>query len=321
MDSSKGKMGVIAARCTIISKSAEASSNADAQKLAADLLKDIASDKDINLSVKFKYEESLTTKKDVKKWQALTVNSSVNSLLMLESLKPATEANPRALATKTNFSEKKLPALLKEAKVIDSVLKEKTSELLAHGYKQEQIDELGINIQKLVQTSDKVNAIVVELGLLRGKRKAMETEIDGKFRMLNSMVMVNKGLMPTLYNEYFSVKQIRNHNSHMTIEGSITCNGQPLANASITIISTVEAKKKAPRKVAADGSTVPTEKVIVSKLSNIKGEFSTTKLKSGTYKAIISKNGHTSQEVTLFVNPKETTKISVSLDKLEVFNN
>ena len=61
-------MGVIAARCTIISKSAEASSNADAQKLAADLLKDIASDKDINLSVKLKYEESLTTKKDVKKW-------------------------------------------------------------------------------------------------------------------------------------------------------------------------------------------------------------------------------------------------------------
>jgi hypothetical protein len=321
MEVNNGKMKVIGARCAIIASSEEAKNNAEAQSLAAEIVKIINSSKDLHFSVKAKNEELLTTKKDTKKWAALAVNSAVNSLLMLESLKPTAEANPKALATRSNFKAMKVGAFIEQSKIIGNQLKEKSSELLARGYKQEQIDELSTNTQKLQLSIDKETALGVELNQLRNKCKALEPTINSKFNTLNSMVVVNKTLMPTLYNDYFAVKMAKNKTSHMTIEGSITCDGQPLANASIKIISTVEVKQKSSLKAAADGGTVVTEKVIANKLSNIKGEFTTVKLKSGTYKAIITKNGHASQEVTLFVNPKETTKVNVSLDKLEVFNN
>lgn len=317
----KGKMKVIGARCTIVTSSEEAKNNVEAQSLATEIAETIKSSKDLHFSVKAKNEELLTTKKETKKWAALAVNSAVSSLLILESLKPTAEANPKALATKSNFKAMKVGAFMEQAKIIGNQLKNKSSELLAKGYKQEQIDELTTNTLKMQLSIDKEAALGVELNQLRNKCKMLEPTINGKFNTLNSMVVVNKTLMPTLYNDYFAVKMGKNKTSHMTIEGSITCNGQPLANASIKILSTVEVKPKSSLKAVADGSTVTTEKVIADKLSNIKGEFTTAKLKSGTYKAIIAKNGHTSQEVTLFVNPKETTKVNVSLDKLEVFNN
>ena len=321
MEVNKEKMKVIGARCTIIASSEEAKDNAEAQALAADIVKTINSSKDLHFSIRVKNEELLSTKKETKKWAAQAVNGAVNALLMLESLKPTSEANPKALTTRSNFNAMKLPAFMEKTKIIGNQLKEKSSELLARGYKQAQLDELSTNTQKMQLSIDKETALGVELSLLRNKCKALDPIINSKFNTLNSMVMVNKALMPTLYNEYFGVKQSKSKTSHMTIEGRITCNGVPLPNASIKIYSTTEVKQKSSRKAAAGSSTTTVEKVVAEKLSNINGEFSTDKQKAGMYRGVVSKNGLTTADVMVFVNPKEVTRIDIDLDKLESFNN
>ncbi|WP_320054542.1 carboxypeptidase-like regulatory domain-containing protein [uncultured Acetobacteroides sp.] len=321
METSKEKMKVIGTRCTIIAGSEEAKDNAEVQAIAADIVKTVNSTKELHFSIRLKNDELLSTKKETKKWAALAVNGAVNALLMLESLKPTAEANPKKLATKSNFMAMKRPAFLEQTKIIGNQLKEKSSELLARGYKQAQIDEVTTNAQKMQLSIDKETALGVELSLLRNKCKALEPTINSKFNTLNSIVTVNQALMPTLYKDYFAVKQSKTKTAHMTITGYVTCEGKPLPNASIKIFSTEEVKKKSVRRTAAASDTTTVEKVVAEKLSNVNGEFATDKLKAGKYRGRITKNGLTVADVTLFVNPKEVTRIDIALDKLESTNN
>lgn len=142
---------------------------------------------------------------------------------------------------------------------------------------------------------------------------------------MNAKVRLNKHLMPILYDEYFAIKIERNKSHHQNIEGNIVCEGKPLANASIQIISneTPKPRKNASEKVKAalQNPALVQNKVVYERLSNSNGEFITNKLKPGTYRARIRKNGYIEQEITLYINPKETTKINVNLLKLEITNN
>jgi hypothetical protein len=321
METYKGKLGVIGARCAIVAQSEEAKTSTNAQSLAVEIVKIINNTKDLHVSTKKKNEEYLASKKETKRWVEQTVSCAANSLLMLESIKPAAEVNPQKLATKTTFKGLKIGALMEQTTIVGNLLTEKSSLLLAHGYKQEQIDELTTITRKLQQAIEKESAIGLELKLLRNKRNALTPSINSKYSDLNAIVMVNKNLMPMLYNNYFAVKVGKAKNSHMTIEGTITCNGIPLANASIMIYATTKKAKKKGSTKAAASSAAAAEKPIIVKFSNVNGQFSTQKLKAGTYKVIITKHGHITQELTLYVNPKEATIVTVSLDQLTISNN
>jgi hypothetical protein len=325
MGYTKEKNETMSARCTIVSASEEAKGNAELQRLATDIQKEIGAQKSSNLTINLKNEEYLSQKKVVKKLIAHTIDLATESQMMLESLKPIADANAHSITTKSEFKIMKISAVVDQATIIGNQLKDKSAQLLDRGYKQEQIDMLPQSTKELIAAIEKESAIKIELNLMRNNRTPLDTSINSKFKLLNTAVTINKGLMPTLYASYFAIKTTRNKNNHMTIEGCIVCDGKPVANANIKILSieTPKPKKSTAKSIKASLKAMATsvEKVIYDKFSNADGEFSTQKLKAGAYKCIITKNGHILQELTLYVNPKETTTIRVQLDKQEVSKN
>lgn len=325
MESKNKKFATVSARCNLVTNSAEAKSDTELQKLVTETTKEIGSYYDTHQLVTAKKVELAISRKEHNTTKAQMVNVANLSLYMLESLKPTSEIGNHSIPKKKKLEDLKYKELVEQSTVIANQLKAKSEQLLAKGYKQDQIDDLSLIVQKSISIDSKLNQQLVEEKLLRNKRDNSRNQAEQLFDKMNAKVRLNKHLMPILYDEYFAIKIERNKSHHQNIEGNIVCEGKPLANASIQIISneTPKPRKNASEKVKAalQNPALVQNKVVYERLSNSNGEFITNKLKPGTYRARIRKNGYIEQEITLYINPKETTKINVNLLKLEITNN
>jgi hypothetical protein len=98
---------------------------------------------------------------------------------------------------------------------------------------------------------------------------------------------------------------------------NVTFTGQTVANASVKLYSTRAAKvRKNATAKTIKANAVPKEKLIYDKLSNSNGEINIRDLKPGTYRLTISKIGFKSQDITVYVNPKEFSVVNVEMEKL-----
>ena len=88
-----------------------------------------------------------------------------------------------------------------------------------------------------------------------------------------------------------------------------------MACDSFEILPSVTLKSDASAK-SIKANAVPKEKVVYDKLSNSNGEINIRDLKPDTYRLTISKIGYKSQELTVYVNPKEFSVVNVEMEKL-----
>ena len=320
MSNFKAKTGSINARCAVVVASEEAKGNTEIQSITFDILKAITGWDNTQSQIRIKQNDDVSIRKEIKIAEVYLAICAADATHMLESIKPVSEADPKNIINKTELQHNKKSFLSETSEIMINQLKAKKAELLEHGYSETQINDLEKAFNKHKSGTDRLMLVENEIKQLRNRASALEEEVADKLALLNTIIMVNKMLMPKLYTSYFAVKLHTYKNPPASVTGSITWNGEPLANTSVKLFpvdSSVQAK--AASMAMNDAGRIEVgkgKKPIFEKLTNSKGEFNTRKLKPGEYRGIISKNGHSTEEVVVYVNPKETTIVSVNLDKL-----
>ncbi len=307
----------IESKCNIVINSTEAKDHAETKSLAENILSEIngraATNMRITLVKKEVEDKRRMGKAHLGKLSVLAVEGSY----MLESIKSDAEADSKNLKVKTKLEKMSDDKLLEECEIINADLQKQKAKLLEYGYTEEQIGRLSGALAQMSSIKKELSATKLSYSEIRGQRENIDKGILERLEKLNQKVEINKVLMPNLLRDYFAVKLVTTKKQQSGISGTVLFNGQPLANASIKLYSN---KVATPRKNASAKSikanAVPKEKVVYDKLSNSNGEINIRDLKPDTYRLTISKIGYKSQELTVYVNPKELSVVNVEMEKL-----
>lgn len=307
----------IESKCNIVIGSPEAKDHTETKSLAENILADINSRTATNMriaQVKKEIEEKQRTGKAHLRMLAMMV---VEGSHMLESIKLDAEADPKNLKLKSKLDKLSDAKLLEECEIINADLQKQKAKLLEYGYKEEQIGRLSNGLAQMSNIKKELSATNLSYSEIRSQRENTDKGILDRLEKLNQKVEINKVLMPNLFRDYFAVKLVSNKKPQSGISGTVIFNGQPLANASIKLYSNKVAKVRKNASVKSlKANAVPQEKLVYDRLSNSNGEINIRDLKPDTYRLTISKNGYKSQDLTVYVNPKEFSILNVEMEKL-----
>lgn len=246
-----------------------------------------------------------------------TVKLTMKGLLMLESLKTSNEFDTKKLHVTGDLNKYKPRELLDHSLTISGFIQDKKGVLIARGYTEVQVDELDgccVLLSKAIENQEKLQA---QQEQVRIERTQYEEQVDHNFCKLNDIISVNQLLVPNLYRDYHAIKVNISKRQPNSVHVKITSGGLPLANTAVRLYGT--AAPYATKVVAAKKDrqdALVGEVLVYKKLSKDKGIINIKQLKPGTYRMLVSKIGFTEQEATVYVNPKEVTRITIELKPL-----
>jgi len=246
-----------------------------------------------------------------------TVTLTMKGLLMLESLKTSNEFDTKKLRVTTDLNKYKVRELLDYSYTISGFMQGKKGVLISHGYTEPQIDELDSCCVLFSKAIEKQEKLQVQQEQLRIERSQHEEQVDLNFSKLNDIITVNQLLVPNLYRDYLAIKVNTSKKLPISVCVSITSGGLPVANAMVRLYGTAAPYANKVVTLKKDRQDAQAGEVLVSKkLSKDKGVINIKHLKPGTYRMLVSKVGFADQEITVYVNPKEVTRITVVLKPL-----
>jgi len=246
-----------------------------------------------------------------------TVKLTVRGLLMLESLKTPDDLELKKLRVTGDLNKYKVKELLDYSLIISNFMQDKKSVLIAHGYTEPQVDEIDACRVLLLKAIADQASLHARQEQLRTERSQCEEQVDHHFCKLNDIIAVNKVLIPDLYRDYHAIKVNASRRLPNSVQVKLTSGGLPVANAMVRLYGTAAPYANKVVTLKKDRQDALAGEVLVSKkLSKDKGVINIKHLKPGTYRMLVSKVGFADQEITVYVNPKEVTRITVVLKPL-----
>ena len=307
----------IESKCNIVISSPEAKDHAETKSLAENILADINGRAATNMRIAQVKKEIEDKQRMGKAHLKMLAMFAIEGSHMLESIKPDAEADSKNLKVKSKLDKLSDDKLLEECEIINADLQKQKPKLLEYGYTEEQIGRLSGALAQMSSIKKELSVTNISYSEIRSQRESMDKGILDRLDRLNQKIEINKVLMPNLFRDYFAIKLVNAKKQQSGISGTVLFNRQPLANATVKLYSTkvVKVRKNATAK-SLMANAMPQEKLIYDKLSNSNGEINIRDLKPDTYRLTISKNGYKSQELTVYVNPKEFSVVNVEMETL-----
>jgi hypothetical protein len=304
-------------KCNTVINSSEAKGHTDAKLLAESILTDISGRSTTNIRINQIKKEIVAKQKVGKAHMGKLAIFAVDGTHMLESVKPDGEVNVKNWRVKAKLLRMNDTKFLEECAIINADLQKEKQKLQEYGYTEEQVNQLSVALAQMSSITKELTATNLSYSAIRAQRDSADKAMLERLDKLSQKVEANKVLMPNLFRDYFAVKLATTKKPQSGINGSVTFEGQTVANASIKLYATRVAKvRKNASAKTIKANAVPKETLVYDKLSNSNGEINIRDLKPGTYRLTISKIGFKSQDITVYVNPKEFTLVDIKLEKL-----
>lgn len=307
----------INARCATVANSKEAAANDKAKAVAEKIKAGLLSYNTIRLSI----ENTKILVKENSQLQKITLTEVADGIIngnrMLESIKPVESYAKENIKNKTDLYKLTPVELLKMGLATSTSIQDKKEELLAYGYNESQLSPLSSKCTTLSSLLQKEITLQTQLAQQRSEKEQLDKEIEANYYQLNNIISINKLLMPKLYRDFYAIKMPTSKRVDDSIAVRVTSGGNALANAQVTILE-VEVPAAAKSHVASNSSKAAAaiEKTIIEKMTNPKGEANIKRVKPGAYRLQVGKHGFIMQEITVYVNPNETTEVFIELESI-----
>lgn len=307
----------IESKCLSVITSPDSKNHVETITVAKNIMADMKGRKDSSLNISVVRKNIAANKKRIKGYTKTLLELTIEGNHMLESIKPTPEIDTKNLKLKTKLEKLNDTKFLEECMITNSNLVKHKQKLLEHGYTEAQINPLSLALAQMNTYIEELSNFNLTYSEIRKQQNNIDSTILENFNKLNMSIEINKVLMPNLFHDYFAIKLVTAKKQPHGILATITCNGNPVANASVKLFAYVAPVTR--KKNAANASTatpVKKEKQKYDKLTNSKGEVKFNNLKPETYLLVISKNGYVEQRITVYINPKEISVLNIELKPL-----